>query len=113
MSLRRQVPDKNQAREPAAPTGTKWLIHFPNILKHCTDQAYENGDPRVPGWITVSAKSGRWSIVCKDPDAGASLRCEGFTVDEALELTEIMLGDPLTPWEVDKWLSEQRRKKKK
>lgn len=113
MATRRQVVSSTGPREPAASQVVKRLKEFPNTIGHCTDTSYANGEPRAPGWFTVSAKLGLWNIVYKDPDAGASLRVQGPTLDDALELGEIMLGDPQTPWEVDQYLVRTARKRKK
>lgn len=113
MAERRTVFTRTGVREPAASQVVKRLKEFPNTVGHCTDTAYGSGEDRTPGWFTVSAKLGMWNIVYKDPDAGASLRVQGPTLDDALELGEVMLGDPLTPWEVDQWLVKTAKRKKK
>jgi hypothetical protein len=86
------------------------ILHsLPAVVAHLAVTRYDDGTPRRPGWITVSAQGAVWRVVAKDPDAGASLMSTGNSVDDALALMELLLGAEDAPWEVDPYLTQSRR----
>lgn len=91
---------------------TEVLGEFPHIIAHCSVVRYDDGEPRQPGWLVTRTLGASWQIVAKDPDAGAQLSSVGPTHDDALAGLELLLGSDDAPWEVDKWLSQGKAKKK-
>jgi len=83
-----------------------------NIIAHCATTRYEDGDPRVPGWITVKTFGSGWVVTVKDPDAGLSLSATAATLDDALALADLLLGSEDAPWEVDQFLQARKPKKR-
>lgn len=96
-----------------APVESNILDKVPSLVSHCCVTRYEDGEPRQPGWFTVKTLGSSWAVQVKDPDACASLQAIGATLDDALILAEMLLSSESAPWEVDRFLVQQRAGKKK
>lgn len=80
------------------------------LIKHAAITRYDDGDPRKPGWFTVKTMGSAWVIQVKDPDAALSLSATAQTLDDALQLANLLLGSEEAPWEPDPFLKAQRTK---
>lgn len=95
-----------------APIESTFFQTLHPIVAHCATARYSDGSPRRPGWITVSTAGSSWTLTAKEPDVAAQLRVTAATLDEALELLACLLDAEDAPWEPDRFLQEQSRKKK-
>jgi hypothetical protein len=84
-----------------------------SLVAHCAATAYDDGDPRQPGWFTLKTMGSAWVIEVKDPDTCARLVVVQQTVDDALTLASLLLDSEEAPWEPDPWLTAAKSKKKK
>jgi hypothetical protein len=92
---------------PALPSTSTLWPKLPAIREFLHATAYEDGTPRQPGYLTVRNKVTGIEVTLYDPDSGTRLPCRGRTLDEALTLTEQLLGVEEAPWESDRYLMEQ------
>lgn len=53
-----------------------------------------------------------WKVTVKDPDAAASFVVNAPTLDEALQMTCLLLDSEDAPWEHDQWLVKGKGRKK-
>lgn len=83
------------------------LGKFPAVLDSIALLQYDDGSPRQSGYLGVWIQGTAWVVRLTDKDAEATLTCEGKTVDEALDLLNLLLGADDAPWE-----PISRRKKK-
>jgi len=74
---------------------------------------YEDGTPRVPGWITIKTQGAAWQVQVKDPDSCSSFAAVGPTLDQAIETAALLLACDDAPWEADKWLADAANRAKK
>jgi len=84
-----------------------------SLISHCAATAYDDGDPRQPGWFTVKTMGSAWMVEVKDPDTCARLVVVQQTFDDAITLAALLLDSEEAPWEPDPWLTAARAKKKK
>lgn len=78
---------------------SKALQMYPAIVDSIGLLQYEDGSPRQPGYLGVWVQGSAWVTRITDKDAEATLTTEGKTLDEALELLNLMLGADDAPWE--------------
>jgi len=83
------------------------------LVEHCALVRYDDGDQRVPGWITIKVQGAAWVVQVKDPDAGVSFAAVAETLDKALETAALLLACDEAPWEDDRWLKQQKAAKRK
>lgn len=95
-----------------APMESNYLTQIQPIVAHCATCRYSDGSPRRPGWITVSTAGSSWVVTAKEPDAAAQLRVTAPTLDEALEMLACLLDSEDAPWEPDRFLASEGKKKK-
>ena len=106
MLQRRKVPEKASLLGPSAIQTSKLLMDLENLIKHCTEQSYTDGERRTPGWFTLSASRGIWKVVVKDPDSASQLVAEDEDLDVCLAIANRLLGDAETAWTPDPWLAK-------
>lgn len=82
------------------------------LVEHCAIRQYDDGDPRDPGWLTVKTQGAAWVIQVKDPDSGCSFAAVADTLDKALETAALLLSCDEAPWEPDRFLAANAKKKK-
>lgn len=80
------------------------------LVKHCSITRYDDGDARKPGWITIKTMGSAWVVTVKDPDAALSMSATGQSLDDALQLADLLLGSDEAPWEPDQWLRKEKGK---
>lgn len=83
------------------------------LVQHCCHTQYEDGSVRKPGWITLKTMGSAWVVEVKDPDSCSRLTVVQQTLDEALQLTSLLLESDEAPWEQDPWLKAAEAKGKK
>jgi hypothetical protein len=83
------------------------------LVEHCAVRQYEDGDAREPGWITIKTQGAAWCVQVKDPDGACSFTAVAETLDKALETAALLLSCDEAPWEPDRFLSDQKARKKK
>lgn len=101
-----------EIRKHLAAVESSVLHQFPALVQHCCVTAYDDGDPRKPGWFTVKTMGSSWVIQLKDPDAQVSLTATAQTLDDALSLAELLISGDDAPWEPDHFLRAQGTPKK-
>jgi hypothetical protein len=83
-----------------------------SLVAHMAVTAYEDGDRRIPGWISIKTIGAAWQVEIKDPDTLQLMRVTQATLDDALTLAALLLDSDDAPWEPDTW-AQQRAKEKK
>lgn len=86
--------------------------HLP-VLEHCARTKYDDGDPRLTGWITIKTIGAAWVIQVKDPDSGLSFTVTDASFDKALDTVTLLLSAEEAPWAPDPFLKSQQASKKK
>lgn len=112
---KRQPPDKEKTI-PALPAESKILAKFPLLREFLSATQYEDGEARVPGYLTIRPRFIEWEVTLYDPDAGCRVAVRARTLDDMLQGAEVILSASEAPWEPDNYLQEQlakRTKKKK
>jgi len=92
---------------------TELLKGHMSLMEHMGFRMYDDGDPRDPGYVTISTNGAAWVVTVKDPDSGYSFKVVGATIDQALDTAALHLACDEAPWELDKWLLDALKKKKK
>lgn len=82
------------------------------LVEHCAVTRYDDGDPRQPGWITIKTQGVGWVVQVKDPDGACSFQAIAETLDKALETAALLLACDEAPWEPDRFLASNGKKKK-
>lgn len=103
---------KGEVKKHLAAVESNVLHQFPALVQHCCVTAYDDGDPRKPGWFTVKTMGSAWVVQVKDPDACVSLTATAQTLDDALTLAELLISGDEAPWEPDPFLRRQEAPKK-
>lgn len=83
------------------------------LVEHCALRQYDDGDARETGWITLKTQGAAWCVQVKDPDAAVSFTAVGDTLDKALETAALLLACDDAPWELDRFLAQQKASGKK
>lgn len=83
------------------------------LVEHMACTRYDDGDVRVPGWITIKTQGSAWQVQVKDPDSASSFVAVANSLDDALALASLLLEAEETPWEHDKWLADKKPRGKK
>lgn len=91
---------------------TNIFHQLPSLVAHCTTTKYDDGDPRQPGWFTVKTMGAAWMVMVKDPDSCAQFSATASTLDDALQLAELLLSADEAPWEPDPWAKRKKVDKK-
>lgn len=111
---RRNAPAAGGIIQPALPAASVMLGKLPCLREFLTATAYEDGSPRVPGYITIRNRQVTFEATIYDVDSGTRLSARAAKLDDVLALLEQLLGVEEAPWEIDSYLTEQlaRRSKK-
>lgn len=96
-----------------APVESVVFSKLMNLVAHCAETRYDDGDPRRPGWFTVKTMGAAWCVQVKDPDSCCQMTTTAATLDDALALADVLLGADEAPWEPDPFLKRQESGKKK
>lgn len=96
-----------------APVESQLLGGHLSLIEHMCLMQYEDGSPRVPGWITIKAQGAAWCVQVKDPDSCSSFSAVAATLDGAIELASLLLSCDDAPWEADRWLADAANRAKK
>lgn len=83
------------------------------LVEHMAVTQYDDGDPRVTGWITIKVQGAAWIVQVKDPDAAVGFTAIADTLDKALSTAALMLACDEAPWEPDPWLANKKQAGKK
>jgi len=83
------------------------------LTEHMALRQYDDGEAREPGWITLKTQGAAWCVQVKDPDAAVSFTAVADTLDKALETAALLLGCDDAPWEMDRFLAQQKAGKGK
>lgn len=92
---------------------TETFRQYMPLVEHCCMLQYEDGEPRMPGWITIRTNGAAWQCVVKDPDSASSFTTVGQTLDEVMGTAALLLGCEEAPWEPDSWLAQSKARSKK
>lgn len=84
-----------------------------SLVEHMCLMQYEDGSPRLPGWVTVKSQGAAWAVQVKDPDSCTSFTAVGPTLDSAFETAALLLSCDDAPWEADRWLADAATRAKK
>lgn len=84
-----------------------------SLVEHMALMQYEDGTPRLPGWVTIKSQGAAWAVQIKDPDSCCSFTAVGPTLDAACETAALLLACDDAPWEADKWLADAATRAKK
>lgn len=93
-----------------APVETELFTKLMALVGHMGVTRYDDGEPRKPGWVTISTMGSSWKVVCKDPDSCAQMTALGTTLDDALTLADLLLSSEEAPWEPDAFLAKTKKK---
>jgi hypothetical protein len=104
---RRQAATPGGTIVPPLPSSSVHWPKLPALREFITATKYDDGSPRTPGYLTVRNRVTTFEITVYDPDGCCRLSARASTLDEALALTEKLLGVEEAPWEPDRYLQEQ------
>lgn len=115
MKMKKRVPRQtgNDGPEHIAAIESALLGAHHSIVKHCCITRYDDGSPRVPGWVSIKTIGGVWQVEAKDPDTCQFLRVQQPSLDDALTLMALLLDSEDAPWEHDPWAARQKGPKRK
>lgn len=99
-------------RHLAALESSLFAQHLP-LLEHCAVVRYDDGDPRVTGWLRLGVLGGAWTLDVKDPDTEMSFRLVDQSVDKLFDAAALLLACDEAPFQADPYLKGRNGKKKK
>ena len=102
-----------EAGNHVAAVETKIFDGMMAIIEHMALTRYEDGDPRVPGWLRIDTHGAAWRVKVNDVDSGMSFTSIAETLDKALETAALWLACDEAPWELDRFLVQQKGGRKK
>lgn len=114
--VKRRSPNPTASKDgPAhlAPVESNVFSKLMNMVGHCAETRYDDGEPRKPGWFTVKTMGAAWVVQVKDPDSCCQMMTTAATLDDALALADVLLGSDEAPWEPDPFLKRAEGQKKK
>lgn len=114
-TVKRRSPNPTASKEGPmhlAPVETQVFSKLMNIVAHCCETRYDDGEPRRPGWFTIKTLGAAWCVAVKDPDSCCQMTTTAATLDDALALADVLLGSDEAPWEPDPFLKRSETKKK-
>lgn len=115
-TVKRRSPNPTVAKDGPvhlAPVETVVFGKLMNLVAHCAETRYDDGEPRKPGWFTIKTMGAAWVVQVKDPDSCCQMMTTAATLDDALALADVLLGSDEAPWEPDPFLKRQETGKKK
>lgn len=74
---------------------------FPNLFSFLRDTKYDNGDPRVPGAVSIFTSQGVLKACLNDKDQLATAFVEAATLHELIEVIERAICDDCTEWKIN------------
>lgn len=83
------------------------------LVEHCGIIRYEDGDPRLNGWIRMGCLGAAWTLDVKDPDSEMSFRVVDSSLDKAWEAAALLLACDQAPFSLDPYLKPRNGSKKK
>lgn len=99
-------------RHLAALESSLFAQHLP-LLEHCAVIRYDDGDPRLSGWLRLGVLGGAWTLDVKDPDTEMSFRLVDASVDKLWDAAALLLACDEAPFSADPYLKGRNGKKKK
>jgi len=78
------------------------------IIEHCALVRYDDGQVRLPGWVTIKTLGAAWIVQVKDPDSANSFQFVAETIDRALEGAALLLACDDAPWQPDAFLKKKK-----
>lgn len=113
MPIKRRVPAGELPQVPALSIETKLFAKLPNVMEFLAATAYAEGHPRTPGYYSMRNRLVEYELTFYDPDGGVRLVTRHRDHDKCWFAAEVLLGADEAPWEVDRYLFEQLKKKPK
>lgn len=86
--------------------------HLP-LVEHCAIVRYDDGEPRLNGWIRLGVLGGAWTLDVKDPDSEMSFRIVDSSLDKAWDAAALLLACDEAPFAPDPYLKGRKAPKKK
>lgn len=83
------------------------------LVEHCGIIRYEDGDPRLNGWVRMGCLGAAWTLDVKDPDSEMSFRVVDSSLDKAWEAAALLLACDSAPFSQDPYLKARNGQKKK
>jgi len=99
-------------RHLAALESSLFAQHLP-LLEHCAVIRYDDGDPRLNGWLRLGVLGGAWTLDVKDPDTEMSFRLVDASVDKLWDAAALLLACDEAPFSADPYLKGRKATKKK
>lgn len=115
-NLKRRSPNPTVSKDGPvhlAPVESVVFGKLMNLVAHCAETRYDDGEPRKPGWFTIKTMGAAWVVQVKDPDSCCQMMTTAATLDDALALADVLLGSDEAPWEPDPFLKRAEGQKKK
>jgi hypothetical protein len=88
------------------------LAKLPNVRDFLSSTAWDDGSPRVPGKMSLTANGTVWEVTLQCPSTASRMTFRGGKLDDVLTLAEQYVNAPDAPWEVDRYLAEKLAEKK-
>lgn len=112
-SMKKKVSKSAEGVKHLAAMETNLFASLMPLVEHCALRQYDDGEARETGWVTIKTQGAAWCIQVKDPDAAVSFTAVADTLDKALETAALLLGCDDAPWELDRFLAQQKANGKK
>lgn len=95
--VKRRLKSEGKAVPPHA-SGVDLAQLFPELCSWFIDPTFEDGTPRVGGWVGINAERGTWRMLLKDKAENLELMIADTTLSGLLELANQSLLDEVAPW---------------
>jgi len=120
-NVRWRTPNVKKKAGPTSPSGerhlaaveTALLANLMPLVEHMAVTRYDDGDPRVTGWLRLGTLGAAWTLDVKDPDTEMSFRLVDSGLDRVLENASLLLACDEAPWSADPYLKRKGPPKKK
>jgi len=112
-SMKKKISKASEGVKHLAAMETNLFAQLIPLVEHCALRQYDDGEARETGWVTIKTQGAAWCVQVKDPDAAVSFTAVADTLDKALETAALLLGCDDAPWEMDRFLAQQKAAGKK
>lgn len=111
--MRRLTSAAGDAPRPKLSGESAIFRKLPLISEFVSLTTYEDGTPRLPGYVTLRNRGHCYELTGYDYDSGQRLVVGALTLDEVWAALNGNLGADLAPWVPDDYLTGLLTKKKK
>jgi hypothetical protein len=88
---------------------SKTFDAFPELWAFLTSTLGPDGQPRLPGRVSLSWDAGLWTLSLNDPSTGLYASLTSQVLDDLVLLVESRLSESTVPWKLSKYAPKGKK----